>query len=173
FVYEGGLRIPLIVRWPGHIASSTVTDTPVVNTDWLPTLLELAGLPIPPGLVGINLAAWMTGHRPVAQRSLFCDFPHYSNQGSRPSGAMRDGKWMLVEFYDTEKDELYDLSSDLGERRDLAASQPERVTQMRATLAAWRQGVNAQENRPNPNFDLARYRELYVDVDASRFEPTK
>jgi hypothetical protein len=84
---------------------------------------------------------------------------------------MRDGDWMLVEFYDQEKAELYDLSADLGERVDLAARNPDRVAQMRAALASWRRSVNAQENRPNPNFDPEKYRELYVDVDASRFEP--
>jgi arylsulfatase A-like enzyme len=126
FVYEGGLRIPLIVRWPGHVPAGKIVDAPVINTDWLPTLLELAGLPIPSGLDGMSLAALMTGHGPAPKRSLFWHFPHYTNQGSRPSGAMRDGDWMLVEYYDQERAELYDLSSDPGENRDLAARNPER-----------------------------------------------
>jgi hypothetical protein len=86
---------------------------------------------------------------------------------------MPEGNWMLVEFYDEEKAELYDLGADLGQRVELAARNPGRVGQMRAALAAWRRSVNAQENRPNPNFDPEKYRQLYIDVDASRFEPDK
>jgi arylsulfatase A-like enzyme len=171
FVYEGGLRIPLIVRWPGRVAAGAVADSPVINTDWRPTLLELAGLEVPPGLDGMSLAPLLTGRGPAPRRSLFWHFPHYTNQGSRPSGAMRDGNWMLVEYYDEEKAELYDLAADPGQRVELAARNPGRVAQMRAALAAWRRSVNAQENRPNPNFDPEKYRQLYLDVDASRFEP--
>jgi arylsulfatase A len=173
FVYEGGLRIPLIVRWPGHVAAGTTVDAPVINTDWLPTLLELAGLPVPPALDGVSLAALVTGSGPAPKRNLFWHFPHYTNQGSRPSGAMRNGNWMLVEYYDAEQVELYDLGNDLGENHDVAARNPERVVRMRASLADWRKSVHAQENQPNPNFDLARYRQLYLDVDVSRFEPAK
>jgi arylsulfatase A len=173
FVYEGGLRIPLIVRWPGHIPSGKVVEAPVVNTDWLPTLLELAGLSVPSGLDGVSLAPLLAGRGEAPRRSLFWHFPHYTNQGSRPSGAMRAGDWMLVEFYDTEKAELYDLSSDPAERKDVASGQAERVDQMRVALKQWRKAVDAQENRPNPNFNEAKYRELYEDVDVSRFEPPK
>ncbi len=173
FVYEGGLRIPLIVRWPGHVPPAALVDTPVINTDWLPTLLGLAGLPVPAGLDGVSLAALLTERGPVPKRSLFWHFPHYTNQGSRPSGAMREGPWMLVEYYDAENVELYDLSSDPGQRRDLAASHSERIAQMRAALADWRRSVKAQENRPNPNFDFSTYRQLYIDVDAGRFEPAQ
>jgi arylsulfatase A-like enzyme len=171
FVYEGGLRIPLIVRWPGHVPAGKIIDEPAINTDWLPTLLELAGLPIPSGLDGVSLAGLLTGQGPAPKRSLFWHFPHYTNQGSRPSGAMRDGNWMFVEYYDEPKAELYDLNSDRSEERDLATRNPERVAQMRTELAAWKTIVGAQENRPNPNFDPEKYRELYIDVDASRFKP--
>ena len=173
FVYEGGLRIPLIVRWPGHVPAGKVVDDPVINTDWIPTLLELAGQPVPMGLDGVSLAAVMTGRGPAPRRSFFWHFPHYTNQGSRPSGAMRDGDWMLVEYYDEPKAELYALGSDISETRDLAAQEPGRVARMRTALADWRQAVHAQENRPNPKFDPARYQELYVDTDASRFDPPK
>lgn len=171
FVYEGGLRIPLIVRWPGRVPAGRVVDTPVINTDWLPTLLELCGQPVPTGLDGRSFASLLTGKGESPERPLFWHFPHYTNQGSRPSGAMREGRWMFVEYYDEEKVELYDLAANPSETRNLAPQQPERVARMRAALAAWRVEVNAQENRPNPDFDPARYRELYVEVDASRFDP--
>jgi arylsulfatase A len=173
FVYEGGLRVPLIVRWPDHLPAGKVVDAPVINTDWIPTLLELAGQPLPAGLDGVSLAALLTGRGPAPKRSLFWHFPHYTNQGSRPSGAMREEDWMLVAFYDSEAIELYDLTTDIRETRNVAAQNPERVTQMRAALAAWRKEVNAQENRPNPDFVPAKYRELYVDEDPSRFDPLR
>ena len=78
---------------------------------------------------------------------------------------------MLVEYYDQEKTELYDLSSDPNEEWDLAGRNSERVGQMRAALAKWRQRMSAQENRPNPHFDPEKYQELYFNVDASRFKP--
>ena len=171
FDYEGGLRIPLIVRWPGHVPAGAIVDAPVINTDWIPTLLELAGQPAPIGLDGVSFSALLTGHGPAPQRSLFWHFPHYTNQGSRPSGAMRDGNWALVEYYDDGGIELYDLSADISETTNLAAQQPDRVAKMRAALAAWRTDVGAQTNKPNPNFDAAKFRALYRDVDPSRFEP--
>jgi len=171
FVYEGGLRIPLIVRWPGHIAAGKIMDAPVVNTDWIPTLMELAGLPAPSGLDGVSVAALLTGGGPSPNRRLFWHFPHYTNQGSRPSGAMREDNWILVEFYDDEAAELYDLSNDIRQTQNLAAQQPDRVAKMRGALETWRKEVNAQHNTPNPDFIAAKYQELYVDVDASRFEP--
>ncbi|MCY2952684.1 MAG: sulfatase [Planctomycetota bacterium] len=171
FVYQGGLRIPLIVRWPGHVPAGTVVDDPVINTDWVPTLLELVGRPVPTGLDGISFAGFLTGRALPPQRKFFWHFPHYTNQGSRPSGACRDGNWMMVEYYDEEKAELYDLSKDICETQDLAQAEPERIRRMRAALADWRKAVNAQSNTPNPNYDPAKYQELYQDVDASRFEP--
>jgi arylsulfatase A-like enzyme len=173
FVYEGGMRIPLIVRWPTHVPAGAVLDAPVINTDWIPTLLELAGRPVPSGLDGASMAALLTGRGPAPKRDLFWHFPHYTNQGSRPSGAMRDENWMLVEFYDDDSVELYDLATDVREAHNLAAGQPERVAKMRASLAAWRKAVLAQGNRPNPDFDPATFRELYIDVDPSRFDPVK
>jgi arylsulfatase A-like enzyme len=171
FVYEGGMRIPLIVRWPGHVPAGKIVDDPVINTDWIPTLLELAGQPAATGLDGVSFAPLLTDRGPLAKRNLFWHFPHYTNQGSRPSGAVREGNWMLVEYYDEEKVELYDLAGDICEKQDLAAQQPDRVARMRSALATWRKDNDAQLNTPNPQFDPAKYRELYIDVDASRFEP--
>jgi len=172
FVYEGGLRIPLIVRWPGRVAGGAVVDAPVINTDWLPTFLALAGLPIPANLDGRSLLPLLTGSGPAPERAFYWHFPHYTNQGSRPSGAMREGNWLLVEYYDAEQTELYDLKSDIGERQNLADRHSARAAKMRADLAAWRRRVGAQDNRPNPHFDAGKYRELYLDEDVSRFDPT-
>lgn len=173
FLYEGGIRIPLIVRWPGHVPAGRVISEPIINTDWIPTLLELAGRPAPSGLDGVSFAALLTGKGPAPKRNFFWHFPHYTNQGSRPGGAMRGGNLVLIDYYDTDAPELYDVTLDISERRNLAGEQREQVGQMRAALDAWRLQVNAQTNRPNPNCDPSRFRELYEDTDASRFAPAE
>lgn len=173
FVYQGGLRIPLIVRWPGHVPAGKVFDAPVINTDWLPTFVELAGRPVPAGLDGVSLAGLLLRSEPVPKRRFFWHFPHYTNQGSRPAGAVRDDRWMFVEYYDFPGVELYDLSTDIVEKNNVAAAHPDRVKEMQDALAVWRKSVDAQTNAPNPSFVPARFRELYVDVDPSRFEPAK
>ena len=135
FTYEGGSRIPLLVRWPGRVPAGRVVDSPVNNVDWLPTLLALASQEIPGGLDGIDFSAGLRGGD-FPRRPLFWHYPHYTNQGGRPSGVMREDDWLLVEFYDEDKTELYDLSSDVGQKHDLAAREPARVAAMKAALAA-------------------------------------
>jgi arylsulfatase A len=169
FLYEGGLRIPLVVRWPGHVPAGRVVEAPVINTDWVPTLLELAGQPAPAGLDGTSFAGLLQGRAQTRARTFFWHFPHYNNQGGRPAGAVRDGDWKLVEYYDDNRAELFDLARDVGEASDLASQETERVARMRAALAVWRDSVRAQANTPNPSFDPDLYRQLYVDVDVSRY----
>jgi len=170
YTYEGGQRVPMIVRWPGHVAEGCVIDEPVNNIDWIPTLLELIGAPVPQGLDGISFAGGLCGDT-FPKRKLFWHFPHYTNQGGRPSGAMRDGDWLLVEMYDEEKVELYDLSRDMSERHNLLDEYPERVTQMRAELEKWRKENKVQYNTPNPDCDEEMFRRLYVEFDPSLFDP--
>ena len=170
YTYEGGQRVPLIVRWPGHVPEGRVIDAPVNNIDWIPTLMELAGAPVPPGIDGVSFADGLTGGV-FPERKLFWHFPHYTNQGSRPSGAVRDGKWMMVEFYDEKSTELYDLSTDISEHQNLAGQHTDRVAAMRAALDGWRRENDVQYNTPNPNCNEEMYRRLYVDMDASRFDP--
>jgi len=171
FLYEGGLRVPLIVRWPGRVPAGRVIEAPVVNTDWLPTLLELAGQPVPADLDGVSFAGPLAGKSPFTGRSLFWHFPHYTNQGSRPAGAMRDGDWLYVEYYDAGQVELYDLKRDPGQTQDVASSTAARVARMRTALAERRTRNHARGNTPNPGFVAESYRRLYIDTDASRFDP--
>jgi arylsulfatase A len=153
------------------VPAGKVVEEPVINTDWLPTLLQLAGQSVPTGLDGISFAAGLTGRGSFPQRPFFWHFPHYTNQGSRPSGAMRDDSWIMVEFYDLEKAELYNLAADISELRDLAAEQPHRLAAMRKALAEWREKNGTQANRPNPDYDPVQYRALYQEVNSSRFNP--
>ncbi len=155
FCYEGGLRIPLIVHWKGQVPAGTTVDTPVISTDWTPTLSALAGGALPAGLDGVDLSGLIRGREPLAARPLCWHFPHYTNQGSRPAGAIRDGDWKLVEQYEDGSLELYDLAADPGETTEVAAKQPGRVAELRGKLEAWRRAADAQTNAANPRFDGA------------------
>jgi len=168
--YEGGMRVPLIVRWPGHVPAGRVVDAPVNNTGWIPTLLEMVGAPTPEGLDGRSFASGLLGGT-FPEEPIFWHFPHYTNQGGRPSGAVRDGRWMLVEYYDERRTELYDLETDVSQREDVATAHPERVEAMRAALDRWREENEAQANAPNPDCNEALFRRLYIDIDPSRFDP--
>jgi arylsulfatase A len=170
FLYEGGLRVPLIVRWPGKVKPAWVSDTPVVLTDLAPTLLEAAGVNVANQvgpLDGTSLAAFLGGGE-LKGRQLHWHFPHYTNQGSRPAGAVRDGEWKLIEHYEDGSAELFNLSKDPGEQSDLATQEPARVADLKGKLAAWRKRMGAQELRPNPGFDAATHQALYVTSDASK-----
>jgi arylsulfatase A-like enzyme len=171
FLYEGGLRVPLIVRWPGRVPAGRIVDAPVVNTDWLPTLLDCAGLSVPDNVDGVSLAGLLTGRSDAPQRSLVWHFPHYTNQGSRPAGAVRDGVWKFIQHYEDQRVELFNLADDVGETNNLAASEPERVAQMRVQLASGCKAMDVQTNSTNPNCDAQLHRALYEDVDVSRYNP--
>jgi hypothetical protein len=174
FLFEGGIRVPLIVRWPGITPAGTTQSHPVVLTDLMPTLMEAAGLEPAKAsgpLDGVSLIPWLKNEPPgpaTQPRVLFWHFPHYSNQGGRPSGAARDGRWKLVEDFESGSSTLFDLDADPGETRDLAASHPDRAAALARRLADWRQSVGAQMPRPNPNFSESAYAPLHRDTDVSR-----
>lgn len=170
YTYEGGQRVPLIVRWPGQVPEGRVIDKPVSNIDWIPTLLELAGAPPPENLDGVSFAEGLLGGE-IQERPLYWHFPHYTNQGGRPSGAMRDGDWLLIERYDEDKVELYNLAADVGEQEELSGKEPARTAEMHSALEAWRQETKVQFNRPNPECDEDAYRRCYVDFDPGSFDP--
>lgn len=167
FVYEGGLREPLIVRWPAKIKPA-VSDTPVSHLDLVPTLLSLVDANVPAGLDGISLAALLTEGRQPEPRKFFWHFPHYNNQGGRPAGAVRDGEWKLVTYYDTGETQLFNLSQDVTEHRDVAAQESAQAVRLKKLHDDWLVAIDAQRNAPNPEFDAALFKRLYVDFDPSR-----
>jgi arylsulfatase A-like enzyme len=155
YLYEGGIRVPLLIRWPGVTRPGSVRSDVVSSIDFLPTLCEAAGVePTPSGPIdGISLVPLLRD--PTARlepRSLFWHYPHFSNQGGRPGAALRGGDWKLIEFYETNKAELYNLAEDVGESFDLAERFPDKVRSLRDELRRWRREVNANMPKPNPDY---------------------
>ena len=143
--YEGGIRVPLAVRWPGVTAPGSLCRTPVISTDFFPTMLEAAGIPLRPQdhRDGVSLVPLLRGGAGLPRDSLFWHFPHYHLGGGQPCGAVRTGRWKLLEFFERDAVELYDLQADPGERQNLASAQPERAATLRQTLVDWRASTRA------------------------------
>ncbi|MFM8393047.1 MAG: sulfatase [Acidobacteriota bacterium] len=158
YLYEGGIRVPLIITWPGMIKAGRVDRTPVTSMDLFATLVELGGLRNRTGLDGVSLRPLLTGQRRRRTPDLFWHYPHYSNQSvnagdvNQPGAAIREGDYKLIEFYQDGRVELYDLRRDPGERHDLARKRPALAARMRRQLAAWRRSVGAQMMNPNPDY---------------------
>ena len=156
-LYEGGIRVPLIVRWPGRTRAGSLSRVPVSSIDLMPTMLEIAGAP--PGgsaIDGISLAPVLTGSGSFKRDALFWHYPHYSNQGGVPSGAVRQGWYKLIEFYEDGRLELFDLKEDPGEHRNLASQLPAKAKELQMILSKWRQSINATMPAPNPGYDPAK-----------------
>lgn len=154
-LYEGGIRVPLVIAWPGRIAAGT-SDVPVATIDLYPTLLALAGVEPPADVTldGASLAGLLEGGAAPAQRPLFWHFPCYVGRAA-PSSAVREGDWKLVEhFEDGGSVELFDLRADPGEEHDLATREPDRAARLAATLRAWQRDTSAAlPPGPNPAYD--------------------
>ena len=158
YLYEGGIRVPLIVRWPGTVKPGSRCDVPVTTLDVTATLADLGGC-LPPAdepLDGRSLRPLLSGTGMLPARDLVWHYPHYSNQGGRPSGALLAGdspagrRDKLVEHFEDGRVQLFDLATDEGEQHDLATERPERAAELRARLDAWRNEVGAAMPTPNP-----------------------
>ena len=151
--YEGGVREPLMVCWPGVTRPGSVCREPMISTDYYPTLLEMAGLPPRPQqhVDGVSIVPLLKGGT-QPERPLFWHYPHYSNQGGGPGGAVRVGNFKLVEWFEDMRVELFNLRDDLGEKHDLASQMPEKTAALRKLLHDWRQGIHADMPSPNPAY---------------------
>jgi arylsulfatase A len=153
-LYEGGIREPLIIRWPGVTQAGSKITEPVCSIDFLPTFCDGLGIGIPK-VDGVSLKPLLQG-RAISDRPLFWHYPHYSDQGGKPAGAVRLGDWKLIEFYEDSRLELFRLKDDPGERRNLVRAESDRARQLHTLLADWRRSVGASMPTPNPNYDPAR-----------------
>ena len=150
WLYEGGIREPFLVRWPGVTKPGSKCDIPVTSTDFYPTILEMAGLPAKNDqyLDGVSLVPLLKGRKRIDRDAIYWHYPHYSNQGGFPGGAVRMGDWKLIERFEDGRVHLYNLEQDIGELRDLASEHPQRVKRMRKRLHAWYKQVDAKFLRP-------------------------
>ncbi len=155
FLYEGGVRVPFLIRGPGVKPSPVVTrmGLPIISTDVMPTLLGLCGLKSDIQFDGQNKAKNL-GDASIDwdQPTFYWHYPHYSNQGGHPGGAIRDGKYKYIEFYDTGKQELYDIAKDVGENTNLVKEKPDVVKALAKKLADWRTETKAQMPTPNADY---------------------
>ncbi len=153
--FEGGVRVPLIVHWPGVVKPGTTASVPVQTVDLYPTLLEAAGIADVAGHErdGLSLVPLWRGGGAMPNRSLFWHYPHYHTGGATPYGAVRSGDWKLIEYYESGHLELYNLASDIGETVEMANAFPEKANALAKELADWRQRVGAQMPEPNPAYE--------------------
>ena len=148
--YEGGLRVPLIMSWPGRIKANSINHAVVTGTDFYPTLLELLGLPSLPEqhMDGKSFAPALRGED-YDRGAIYWHFPHYSNHGwQSPSGAIRLGNYKLIEYFENGTLQLFDLENDLGEQRDISTENPETTQKLLKMLQDWRQQTDAKMPYP-------------------------
>lgn len=143
--FEGGIRVPVLVKAPNNINSGKECDTPVIGIDFYPTILDYAELPAnkKQGVDGVSIAPLVDG-KDIAPRSLFWHYPHYGNQGGEPSSVIRKGDWKLIHYYEDGRDELYNLAMDISEYETLNHLNPEKVAELRAELDEWLEDTRAE-----------------------------
>ncbi|MBI3678978.1 MAG: sulfatase [Acidobacteria bacterium] len=154
-LYEGGIRVPTVVKWPGVARPGSVSHTPVSSIDYHPTIVEMAGIRPQAAYDGVSITSLLKGGR-IADRDLFWHYPHYSPQLGKPGAVIRRGDYKLIRFYEDDHHELYNLRDDIGESNELAAKMPELAARMRRRLDDWLRSVHASMMRPNPASDPAR-----------------
>ncbi|MES2694812.1 MAG: sulfatase, partial [Verrucomicrobiota bacterium] len=135
WLYEGGIRVPWIIRAPGVAKAGAVCEAPAISNDFFPTLLDLAALPLLPERHsdGVSLRPLLEG-RAAAQRTFYWHYPHYGGQGGFPGGVVREGDWKLIEWYEDGSLELFNLRTDIGEQKNLAKTESERTKALHAKL---------------------------------------
>ncbi|MFT4604569.1 MAG: arylsulfatase A-like enzyme [Rhodothermales bacterium] len=151
WLYEGGIREPMLVSWPGQVSVGAQVDVPVTSTDFYPTLLAMTGMPALPDqhVDGIDLSPLLHGQQPQTEgRALFWHYPHYGNQGGSPGSAIRLGRYKLIQFFEDDHVELYDLEADVSEANDLAEALPQKAADLLARLQTWQASVQARFPTP-------------------------
>jgi len=154
YLYEGGIREPLIVHWPGVTSAGSTCDVPVIGADFMPTISNLAHAGSTPGPCdGIDIGSLLRQEKTIDRSTLYWHYPHYSDQGGTPTGAIREGDWKLIEFFEDGHVELYNLALDPGEQYDFASSFSNKAADLRHKLRLWRKQVNATMPTPNPAYN--------------------
>jgi len=165
--YEGGVRVPMLIHWPGVTKPNSVCDTPVITMDLFPTVIAMTGLQIPeatsptgsPACDGVSLVPLLQQSGEWSREELFWHYPHHQHYqlgGATPYAAIRSGDYKLIEFFNDMNIELYNIAADIGEQRNLATMLPQKVDELRSRLHEWQREVGAQMPPPNPNYDPSR-----------------
>lgn len=173
WMYEGGLRVPLIVSWKGHVNSGTVTDVPVTGPDFYNTIVSLTHAKAPKGAGrdGVDFSPALKG-KSMKERAIYWHFPHYSNHGmASPSGAVRYGDYKLIEYYANNTVQLYNVKEDIVERHEISAENPELVHKMKEMLHQWREDVGAEMPSENLSYNPAVAAERYMEAAPPKFIP--
>ena len=155
WLYEGGIREPMLVKWPGTIKPGKICSTPVISTDFYPTILSMAGLSARPAqhCDGVSLVSLLKRGKAPARKAIFWHYPHYGNQGGRPGCAVRSGDWKLIRFFEDNRSELYNLKGDLSEKHDLCSQMPEKAQELNTLLDRFLKETRATLPKPNPDYD--------------------
>ena len=134
--YEGGVRVPTMIKCPGVIQPGTTCDVPIIGVDYFPTVLDLLGQASPQGVTidGVSLAPLFRGEKSLSREAIYWHFPHYHSTVDTPHSAMRAGDWKLIHFLDDDRFELYNIANDISETNDLATRRPEKVAELRSKL---------------------------------------
>ncbi|MFC1607817.1 sulfatase [Candidatus Latescibacterota bacterium] len=161
-VYEGGIRVPLIISWPGEVTPGSISTEPVISNDFFPTIREMAGIEPDPGSTvdGTSLVPLLRRNEPLSRDAIYFHYPHYSPQFAVPAGAIRQGDFKLVEFFEDNRIELYNLSGDIGEKNNLlldehpyfAKLNHQKAQELHVKLKTWRKEVGARMASPNPDY---------------------
>lgn len=169
WLYEGGIRVPWLVRWPGVVSPGTECDVQVITNDVFPTVREMAGISrrADNRIDGLSLVPLLQGKTAPDRDALYWHYPHYSNQGGSPGGAVREGPWKLIEWYEDGKLELYNLDRDVGELHNVSKEHPEITARLHRKLAEWRKSVGARMPTPNPIWHSA-----HADETPSQRKPS-
>jgi len=150
WLYEGGIREPMIIKWPGVVRPGGVCSEPVTSTDFYPTMLQMAGLPLRPKqhVDGLSMVPLLMRTGKLRREAIYWHYPHYHGSGNKPSGAIRAGDYKLIEWYEDNSIELYNLKEDIGEKNDLAGSMPEKAADLRRLLHQWLKQTKAKVPTP-------------------------
>jgi arylsulfatase A-like enzyme len=153
-LYDGGIREPLIVTYPGVVRAGSTCDTPIESTDYYLTLLDFAGAHPQPGQIvdGVNLMPLLRETGEFKRAPLFWHYPHYANQGFHPGGAVRQGDWKLIQYYEEMHVDLFNIANDISEKENLAEKMPEKAAELKKLLEDWRVSVDARMPTINPNY---------------------
>lgn len=154
YPYEGGIRVPLIVRWPGRTPAGSMCDEPVLSVDFLPTICRAVGASPPADRIvdGRSLVPLLTGGAPLSREAIFWHFPHYRGKDVVPYSIIRAGDWKLIKRYEGQTYELFNLRKDIGEQDELAAQEAGIVEALNARLEKWLESVDARLPKPNPAY---------------------